>query len=531
MRHPDAPCPNPRPVPTAGDRPTFRCGCGCCRPWTRHVALRLRSGPARPPRELQRYFRDGEILLRPPETTVYRVPIVDPAQPSDGLTIRQLIFEPTDRFLLVLGERVQVWEATWPGREDPFQFPSCPATPRLPEEDLWEELRHALTVPPPILAEIPPAEDILAAIDTALAGEPQLCPCGAPARPRSRYCSPDCEPSHQGEHTVDVGLAGYRWRPDLPLEDWDDLDLEQVDSWLHDDGGALIRFRCTVWRNRHTGKLILRLDDGNRYVALPADDPRDEETWARLRRELADHRRIETRDLCHVPPMEPWAYIRLGDPPVTYVVPNLPQQRENLRRWLVANDVDPATILSGTRLRIDGDQLRGVRLLVDDDGHPVRTEDGRDLVRVRFTVPRRTERLPEGLRLFAIHPERPSVVDALHTALRALVRIGEQPEALRVGAGVWRALVALRDGRPSFRDLLGAATFHTVPVHVDPGIPEGRWQLVGWHGRVLYQDSMLDVDLGWRREVPVRADMWVDFYARAEVARPVLWWAVTNRPL
>src|SRR5690606_7798192 len=126
------------------------------------------------------------------------------------------------------------WEAAWPGER---VQPLAELLADL-EASFEEQVRDAVRPPCPALDDTS-AEEILAAIDDTLReapprAEPMLCPCGAPARPGSRYCSPDCEPTHIAWDTGwDPSAA--RWRPDMPLEDWDDLDLEQVDSWPHDD--------------------------------------------------------------------------------------------------------------------------------------------------------------------------------------------------------------------------------------------------------------------------------------------------------
>lgn len=55
--------------------------------------------------------------------------------------------------------------------------------------------------------------ELLDRIDRAVDG---LCPCGADPRPNSAYCSPDCEPTHRGEHTTsDIDGTAMRWRPAL----------------------------------------------------------------------------------------------------------------------------------------------------------------------------------------------------------------------------------------------------------------------------------------------------------------------------
>jgi hypothetical protein len=68
-----------------------------------------------------------------------------------------------------------------------------------------------------VRTEITPSKDVLHR--TGAAGK-DLCPCGAPPRAGSIYCSDDCVPTYHGADTIsDVDGTGMRWRPDLAADE------------------------------------------------------------------------------------------------------------------------------------------------------------------------------------------------------------------------------------------------------------------------------------------------------------------------
>ncbi|MEU3452147.1 hypothetical protein ABZ671_00690 [Micromonospora sp. NPDC006766] len=122
--------------------------------------------------------------------------------------------------------------------------------------------------------------DILTGIDRAIDG---LCPCGAPPRPGSAYCGPDCEPTHYGPHT---GHSAMRWRPDLVTA--------AAGTGLTSLGGRVRsgRFWREMFQHDGTDSMHLRVDDGHRFVgadlAADADHDQANALWLRLERELTN---------------------------------------------------------------------------------------------------------------------------------------------------------------------------------------------------------------------------------------------------
>lgn len=138
-------------------------------------------------------------------------------------------------------------------------------------------------------------------IDRALAGE---CPCGAPPRDGSAYCSDDCVPNYHAEHTSsDTDGTQMRWRPDM-VADVDDSGLHSIGSQTWYTG----RFHAQIFERRAPGSVEtlgfhLRLDDGYRFVGLDVDERTMDgdltSSWERLERELGNSRHLE--------PDDPWA--------------------------------------------------------------------------------------------------------------------------------------------------------------------------------------------------------------------------------
>lgn len=217
-----------------------------------------------------------------------------------------------------------------------------------------------------------------------------LCPCGAPPRPDSPYCSYDCEPTHRAIHTTsDIDGTPMRWRPDLVTA--------HDDSDLHDAG------TMTWYTGRHNARLYqrgipdrgqpitwhLRLDDGHRYVGLDlvCDDTdvltdiheqRMADAWQRLERELGDHRRTEPAN-GNLGAWDLWQGQRRA-------ARRALEESTRLRicDWLRANNLDPDTIPFRSPIRIHGAHVT-VRVSVREDGQ-LQVRNG-ELVTLPHTVP------------------------------------------------------------------------------------------------------------------------------------------------
>jgi hypothetical protein len=131
-----------------------------------------------------------------------------------------------------------------------------------------------------VRAEFTPSEDVLGRVDA------DPCPCGAPPRAGSIYCSEDCVPTHQGADTSsDFDGTGMRWRPDLVIA-------------VDDTGRSLLRaFQRGLYRAQifeypgAPGRVHLRLDDGDRFIGADAGATGNHEpVWRRLEREFDDGR-------------------------------------------------------------------------------------------------------------------------------------------------------------------------------------------------------------------------------------------------
>jgi len=132
--------------------------------------------------------------------------------------------------------------------------------------------------------------ELLDQIDRAVDG---LCPCGAPPRDGSAYCSEDCVPTYRAAHTSsDTDGTQMRWRPDL-VTAVIDRDLTLLAQ--HRRG----RFNAQVFQRGDT--IHLRLDDGHRFVGVDVEPAGEQEpadywdrpNWGALEQELGNGRHVE----------------------------------------------------------------------------------------------------------------------------------------------------------------------------------------------------------------------------------------------
>src|ERR1051325_1396228 len=161
--------------------------------------------------------------------------------------------------------------------------------------------------------------DILRRLDAAIDG---LCPCGAPPRDGSAYCSYDCEPTHLSRDSDRSEAGEYgaqstamRWRPDL-VTAHDDSGLVEIPQRPSDRTGYTGRHNARVFRRADRDDMWhLRLDDGHRYVGCDVEltyirpgvfdmdcTTQILDAWQRLERELGNSRHIEP-DLAHTHPL------------------------------------------------------------------------------------------------------------------------------------------------------------------------------------------------------------------------------------
>jgi hypothetical protein len=147
---------------------------------------------------------------------------------------------------------------------------------------------------------------ILSRIDAALDG---CCPCGAPPRPGSPYCSYDCEPTPAALDGDYHPPTAMRWRPDL-VNASDDTHLTRIDR-PGDRNGYTGRYNPSIYQHTDRPAWHLRLDNGHRYVGcdIPTEDLGDDgiipaemveriqAAWVRLERDLNNTRHLEADDL------------------------------------------------------------------------------------------------------------------------------------------------------------------------------------------------------------------------------------------
>lgn len=205
--------------------------------------------------------------------------------------------------------------------------------------------------------------DLLGRLDAAIDGN---CPCGAPPRDGSAYCSYDCEPTHlsrdsdrsrPGEWGAQSTAA--RWRPDL-VTAHDDSDLVQLTCIPGECPGYTGTRNANIYRRgpEHDRVWHLRLDDGHRFVGrdlagvpdealTEVDIPEGEfltqlrDMWAALERELGNSRHVEHDT-------DPWADVASGGSAAEAYTRHMDQL---LRQYLGTVLAPPPIIPLGERVR------------------------------------------------------------------------------------------------------------------------------------------------------------------------------------
>ncbi len=249
--------------------------------------------------------------------------------------------------------------------------------------------------------------DLLDRLSAAIDG---LCPCGAPPRPGSAYCSYDCEPTHRSDDTDTSGPGEYgaqstamRWRPDL-VTAYDDSGLELV--FANIPRGP---YNGTMYRRVDTDVIHLRLDDGHRWVGCDVDGgddspPRVMAAWQRLERELGNQRHLERSPFPG--PTSDELDRRQAEVDQQRAARHARDERR-ICDWLRANNLDPNVIPVASAIRIHDRQIT-VNVWTRNDNGGLLIVDGEPVTQPH-TVPL-VEPWPAGLyygnlRITRSHPE------------------------------------------------------------------------------------------------------------------------------